>query len=118
MWKYRIFVFQPNADLANAFWTSVAPEIETERFTFTTVRLSADGLEPVTWWGANTLATEEMKLLMEEFASELVGMVYYVLNRDGVLVEAVGSEAEVGQPWTWQQALDDMGVQLIQEAVQ
>jgi len=117
IWRYRIFVFQADSELANAFWTVVAPEGDPERLTFTGIRLSEDGLEPATWRGANTAATEEMKLLMQQFAAELPDMTYYVLNLDGVLIEAHNSEAETGQPWSWQQSLDDRGLQLIQEGI-
>lgn len=116
IWRYRIFVFQKDTELANAFWTVVAPQGDPERLTFTGVRLSEDGLEPAAWRGANTAATEEMKLLMGQFAPELPDMAYYVLNSDGVLIEAHNGEAETGQPWSWEQALDDLSLELIQEA--
>lgn len=119
-WIYRIMIFVPagRVELINALWTLLGPEGNSEMYTFG-VPMSAEGVEPVSYRGCNTAATEEMYQMMIEFL-EIQGagpdVVRYVMDAHiEMLLEVVNSEAEIGQPWTWPEALADAGLQLMQE---
>src|SRR6187399_1466794 len=72
-WLYRINIICPKDDKValSALWTVLAPEGDAEKYTFG-IGLSADGMEPITHYGASTAATEEMrKLIQSIFTDEL-----------------------------------------------
>lgn len=115
-WIYRELIIAPaiDADLLNALWTCIGPEVEGELHTFT-VPLSADGVHPATHLGMNTAATLEMhELISEHLGQEGPGVTRHVLDAaSSVLVETTSS----GALWDWLRALEHAGLQLVQEVI-
>ena len=120
IWLYREIIIIPAdaTDLMNAIWTCIGPEIDGELSTFG-VPLSADGMEPATHRGMFTSCTQEMHdLITEHLAQEEAAAIRYVMDAaTETLLETANSEAEPGQPWTWQQALEDSNLQTVQTEV-
>lgn len=120
IWTRREVIIIPAnvTDLLNALWTCIGPEVDGEIHTFG-VPLSADGMEPVTHRGCFTSTTQEMHdLITEHLGQEGAAAFRYVMDAaTEILLEVTNSEADIGQPWTWPQALKDCGLQVIQEGV-
>jgi hypothetical protein len=95
--RYIIFVQWDKLTPANAAAKAYDPDAGGE-FTFGTVRLSADGNEPPTHSACNTAATDSMKTqILDAFTNVPFYAIYN--TADG---------------WTWQTALVDAGLQVIE----
>jgi len=105
-------------DLLNAFWTAIGPGEDSEIYTFG-VALSEDGFEPASFRGMFTSATQEMHdLITEHLGQEETAAIRYVMDTaTETLIEVTNSVAELGQPWEWEQALEDSNLQLVQTEV-
>ena len=96
--RYFIFVQWNKLTPANAQADIWDPDFG-GRFTFGRKRFSADGQEPPTYSGCNTPATDNMRTkILAAFAHVPFYKLYS--TADG---------------WTWQTALADAGLQLIEE---
>jgi len=84
---------------------------DAERATFS-VPLSPTGLEPATHYGSYTSATDPLWAAMQELmeAGKYPGLVWYRLDRNQTVLVETNGAAETGKPWTWQDALDDLGL--------
>ena len=117
-WLYREMIIIPAvaSGLLNAIWTCIGPGVEGEIRTFG-VALSVDGCEPTTHHACSTAATQEMHdLITEHLAREETAAIRYVVDAaTETLLEQTNGQATPGQPWTWEQALADSGLQLVQQ---
>lgn len=112
-----IFVPENEAEWANAGHTLYWPEGDTEFFTFT-IPLSKDGTPPATYYGCSTAATEELWQMWLEMREVGIGpnALYYRLDPfEEVLLESNGSNPVLGDPFSWERALENAGMQLIIE---
>ena len=84
---------------------------DAERATFG-VPLSPTGTQPVTHYGSYTSATDPLWAAMQELmeAGKYPGLVWYRLDRNQTVLVETNGAAETGKPWTWQDALDDLGL--------
>jgi hypothetical protein len=95
--RYIIIVEWGKLTPANAAAKAYDPDTGGE-YTFGNVRLSADGNEPATHSACNTLATDSMKTqILDAFTNVPFYAIYN--TQDG---------------WTWQTALADAGLQVIE----
>lgn len=95
--RYFIFVQWNKLTPANAHAKAWDPDTS-GGLTFGNVRISADGQEPPSYSGCNTAATEDMKMQIID-ALEHVPFYRIYNSADG---------------WTWETALADAGLQVIQ----
>lgn len=96
--RYLIFVQWNKLTPANAqFKDTIDPDIGGNK-TFGNVRLSADGQEPPTHSACNTAATGSMKIKIEN------GFIHVPFYKIYLIADG----------WTWETALADAGLQVIQ----
>ena len=117
-WQNRVMAIIPAGarDGANAAHTLHWPGGDAEIATFD-VPLSATGLEPATHYGTSTSATDALWMAWRELidAGGYPGLVWYRLDRNGtVLAETNSATASAGDAWTWQDALDDLGLKRVE----
>jgi len=134
LWKWRLFLFVRAGDntaenrqtFAHIFADNTSGEsVENESKLFNAVvRFSVSGELPAQVLGINTCVKTDMRDAMEAFLDTLTLSRYYaVANVDlpnfdaGELLKANGGSGVIGQPFTWQDALDDLyaerGLQVI-----
>ena len=116
-WIHRLIIIVPeaSAETGNGLWTTLFGE-DADDQTFG-VPLSADGMDAATHRGCNTAATEAMKARVDDFvaANDIPGLAYYRIEPDElILLEQVGGTAEIGQPFSWEEALADQGLQIVE----
>ena len=115
-WTFRLhaIIGQSTSSAANAFWTLVAPSGDPEAQSYG-VPLSANGQEPATHCGISSAFTAEMLAKLKVMQSEMADLRYYLCDaRTFALQEQRGGGLVVGQVCTWDDALDDQGLQTIQ----
>jgi hypothetical protein len=115
-WIHRLFIFVPAGETenANAGHTLYWPEGEGERLTFA-VPLSADGAPPVTHYGTNTAGTALLSDTYRDLLNSISpNAIWYLLDMDGDFLLATNGAAEIGIGFSWDLALADMGLMLIQ----
>ena len=103
-------------DAAQAIHTLHWPAGEAERNT-SRVPLSSTGLEPATHYATYTSATDALWAAMQELMTDgqYLGLVWYRLDRNQTeLLETNSETAVVGGPWEFTDALDDLGLQLME----
>jgi hypothetical protein len=116
-WLYRLMLFVTNEDAETIrnIWTMVAPEGDSEYLSFS-VELSEYGGEPATHYGTNTAARLEMVAKMREFTDlGVINPAWYLFDYGSdVLMEQRNGTAEIGLPLSWDEALLDQKLQVIQ----
>lgn len=117
-WQHRLIMIIPAAerDADNAAHTLHWPGGDAEAATFR-VELSATGLPPATHYGAATSATDALWAAMQALieAGQYPGIQWYRLDRNvSILLETNSATATTGELWTWQDALDDMGLKRVE----
>lgn len=116
-WLYRLIIITTidDAEIIRNIWTMVAPEGDSEYSSFG-VELSEYGDEPATHYGSSTSARLEMFAKMQEFTDlGIINPAWYRFDYDSdVLMEQRNGTAEIGSPLTWDEALADQGLQIIQ----
>lgn len=123
-WQHRIIVIVPMAQQATA--NSLAADLTgnaADTFTFG-VSLSADGAEPASHLACFTSATdpivygdpnggtEAAQAGMLGLAELVPGLIWWRLDLTGVLQDTNG-EAALGQPFTFADALSELGLQRV-----
>ena len=116
IWVYRLHAIteQAAANASNSFWTLIAPgDPEAEARSYG-VPLSATGQEPATHCGISSAFNAEMLAKMKVL-DELATLRYYVCDAwSFALLEQRGGGLVLGQPCSWEDALEDAGLQTIQ----
>jgi hypothetical protein len=133
-WKWRLFLFVRAADataenklaFGHIFADNTSGEtVENEsRLLDAVVRLSTSGEAPAQVFGINTAVKADMRTALQAFLDTLSQSRYYgVANITlpnygmGDLLKANGGSGVIGEPFTWQDALDDLynerGLQVI-----
>ena len=116
LWIYRLHAItpQPAANASNAFWTLVAPMGDSEAQSYG-VPLSANGQEPATHRGMSSAFTAEMLAKLKVLEQDMPNLRYYVCDAwTFELLEQRNGTATIGQPCTWEDALEDAGLVVIQ----
>jgi hypothetical protein len=99
-WKHRAFIFIPRGREAAANAHAASWDLDVGGVnTFGALRLSPTGLEPFTHFGANSPATDQIKTAMTTVRTGIAGARVY-FDSDG---------------WTWQSALADSNLKVIEE---
>lgn len=84
------------------------------------MRLTSDGVN-VTHRAINTMLTDEMdRRLQQAFTArqqQLIGLMWFVIDTQTGVLLATNSEQEIGQPFTFQDALTLLGLETYQEEV-
>ncbi len=117
-WQIRVMAIIP-ADgqrSANTAHTLHWPGGDAEIATFG-VPLSPTGMEPATHYGTATSVTKSLWAAWRELMadSRYPGVVWYRLDRNSVtLLETNSGTAPVGERWTWQDTLDDLGLKRVE----
>lgn len=134
LWKWRIHLFVRAADntaenrtaFAEIFSNNGSLEsVANERLLFdTATRLSTSGELPTQVFGISSLVKADMRTAMQDFLDTLSQSRWYAIAAmklpnyaAGDLVADNGGSGTVGEPFTWQDALDDLyterGLQVI-----
>ena len=116
IWIYRLHAIAPQSDAnaSNAFWTLVAPGGDPEADTYG-VPLSANGLGPASHCGISSAFTAEMLAKLKMMEAEMPSLRYYLVDAwTFELLEQRNGTATIGQPCSWEDALEDAGLQTIQ----
>ena len=116
IWKYRLHAILPTVEqnAANAFWTLVAPGGDPEAQSYG-VSLSANGEEPATHRGISSGFTAEMLAKLKAKQNDLPTLTHYVCDAwTFELLEQRNGTATIGQPCSWEDVLEDAGLQTIQ----
>jgi len=137
LWKWRLLLFVRAADataenkqtVAHIYTDNTSGEtLEDESKLFNAViRLSVSGEAPAQVFGINTAVKAQMRTDMQAFLDTLPQCRYYgVANVElpqwnaGDLLVSNGGSGVIGQPFTWQDALQDLyderGLQMIEES--
>ena len=115
IWKFRLHAIIPQTDAnaSNGFWTMIGygdPEAQSYG-----VPLSANGQEPATHRGISSAFTAEMLTKLKIMQDEMPSLRYYVCDAwSFALLEQRGGGLVLGQPCSWEDALEDAGLQTIQ----
>jgi len=97
--RYFILIGIGKTAAANAYAADWDPDSRGD-LTFGAVRLSANGIEPATHTACNTVATPEMEAKFLAARSQIPAAAYRIYKEAG--------------GWTWETALADAGLQVIQ----
>lgn len=109
-WQYRFHVIIPAAlaEAANAQAATIDPD-SGGAYTFS-VPLSADGAT-VTHYGTSTLAKQSGHDEIVALAPQMPGASYFCINSQTGELISTNTEATIGNPWTWQDSLQLLGLQ-------
>ena len=116
IWIYRVHAIteQAAANAANAFWTLIAPGGDPEAQSYG-VPLSANGQEPATHRGISSAFTAEMLAKLKVLEDDMPTLRYYVCDAwTFELLEQRNGTATIGQPCSFEDVLEDAGLQVIQ----
>ena len=116
-WIYRIELAVPIVQKAAA---AVAVRNITGKnadlATFDTVRLSANGQEPAAWVACSTLAKASMRPAYEAIKDAAPGtrfVAYDAATMELLKSNVAAIDAHRGEPWSWEQTLATVGLQVI-----
>ena len=116
-WVHRLIFIVPVADQgeANSLLTTIWPGEEAEAQTLT-VSLSADGLDPATYYGADGSLTDGLWIAARELLeSAPVTWQWYRLDYlDHILVERSAATDSLNEPFNFSDALVENGLQTIE----
>ena len=79
-------------------------------------KLSANGLEPATYYGSSFVVTESIRLALESMGlDDTPGISYWRCgNPDGILHASNYPDQEIDIPWTFDACVSAMGLQRVQ----
>ena len=114
IWKYRLHAIIPQAEAnaSNAFWTMIGyGDAEAQSYG---VPLSANGQEPASYRGISSAFTAEMLAKLKVLLPDLGSLSCYVIDAWSFeLLEQYNGNLVIGDIVTWEDALSDRGVQVI-----
>ena len=116
IWTCRLHAIteQAAANASNSFWTLIAPDGDPEANSYG-VLLSPIDQEPATHRGISSALTAKMLAKLKILEAEMPGLRYYVVDAwTFELLQQRGGTAIIGQPCSWEDALEDAGLQTIQ----
>lgn len=121
-WIYRYYIIVPTAvkDMANQLAMLIGPGGIMENNTFGSIKLSPNGLEPITHYACSLLATEAMKNAMFNVLGSHpeIPFIWYKLDAVTEVIQASSSQTILDainnqQVWSWSATLADLGLSVI-----